>query len=141
MTQRRQWVARLSVLRLNLALLEPRIESVADAIPEQVEPEDGDENGEAGKERQPGVGLNEGNVGLEVTAPTRRRRLGTEPEEGERSLHDDGGSDAERGGHDDGRQAVGQDVTKDDRGGAYPEGAAGLDVLLLPDGEHAAPHY
>src|SRR4029453_5891033 len=73
------------VLGPSLALLEPRIQRVADAVPEQVEAEHGNENGDAGEERQPGIGLNEGYVGLEVPAPARRRGLGAKPEEGERS--------------------------------------------------------
>src|SRR6266481_2356751 len=127
-------------VRVNPALLEPRIESVAEAIAEQVEAEHGDENREPGEESQPRVGLDEGDVGLEVPSPARRRRLSAQPEEGERRLHDDGGRDAERGRDDDRRQTVGQDVPEQDPGIPHSEGAAGLDVLLLLDREHASPH-
>src|SRR6266511_1379244 len=59
-------------------LLEARVERVAEAVAEEVEAEHGDEDGEAGEERQPGVGLDEGHVGLEVPSPARRRRLGAQ---------------------------------------------------------------
>src|SRR5436309_6607430 len=89
------------------ALLEPRIERVAQAVAEEVEAQHGDEDGKAGKERQPGGGLDERDVGLQIPPPARRRRLRTQPEEGQRGLDDDRGRDAEGGGHDDRRQTVG----------------------------------
>src|SRR5688572_5014095 len=95
-------------------LLQARIERVAQAVAEQVEAEHRDEDRQPGEERQPGVGLDEGDVGLEVPPPAGRRRLRAEAEEAERGLHDDRGGDAERGGHDDRRQAVGQDVAEED---------------------------
>src|SRR5262249_27223278 len=95
-----------------LGLLEPRVERVPQPLPEQIESEHGDEDGEAGEEREPRVRLDEGDVGLEIPAPARRRRLGAEPEKRERRLHDDGGRNPERRGHDDGRQTIRQDVTR-----------------------------
>src|SRR2546422_2069252 len=119
-------------------LFQARIERVAQTVAEEIEAEHGDEDCEAGEERQPGVRLDEGDVGLEVPAPAGRRRLGAQAEEAEGGLDDDRRRDAQRGGHDDGRQAVRQDVAEEDPGIAHPEGAAGLDVLLLLDGQHAA---
>src|SRR5260370_40875348 len=58
--------------------LESSIERMAEAVTEEVEAEHGNEDGEPGKERQPGVVLDEGHVGLEVPAPARRRRRGRE---------------------------------------------------------------
>src|SRR3989449_9636489 len=119
-------------------LFQARIERVAQTVAEEIEAEHGDEDREAGEERQPGVRLDEGDVGLEVPAPAGRRRLGAQAEEAEGGLDDDRRRDAQRGGHDDGRQAVRQDVAEEDPGIAHTEGAAGLDVLLLLDGQHAA---
>src|SRR5262245_37702515 len=95
-------------------LFQPRIERVAKAVAEEVEAQHGHEDRETREQRQPGVGLDEGDVGLEVPAPARRRRLRAQAQEAERRLHDDRGRDAEGRGHDDGGQAVGQHVTEQD---------------------------
>src|SRR5215468_1650475 len=81
---------------LRLELFQAGIQGVAEAVAEEVEAEDGHEDGEAGEERDPGVGLDERDVRLEVPAPARRRGLRAEPQEGERGLDDDRGRDAER---------------------------------------------
>ena len=56
-------------------LLQSRIECVAEAVAEEIEAEHGDEDGQAGKEREPRIGLDEGDVGLQIPAPARCRRL------------------------------------------------------------------
>src|SRR5712692_6198780 len=140
-----RWGTRLSMARASrrfltgcAALFQARIEGVAEAVTEEVEAEDGDEDGQPREERQPGVGLDEGHIGLEVPAPARGGRLRPQAEEGEGGLHDDRGGDADGGGHDDRGQAVGQHVAREDPRVALANGAAGLDVLLLFDGQHAA---
>src|SRR5262249_24979982 len=106
-----------------ISLLEPRVERVAQAVAEQIEPEHGDEDRQAGEERDPRVRLDERDVGLEIPAPTRRRRLRAEPKERKRRLHDDRRRDAERRRHDDRRQAVRQDVAEQDPRIAHADGA------------------
>src|SRR4030095_8089355 len=81
---------------LRLGLFQAGVQGVAETVAEEVEAEDGHEDGNAGKERDPGVGLDERDVGFQVPAPARRRRLRAEAEEGERGLHDDRGGDAGR---------------------------------------------
>src|SRR6266853_4850578 len=69
---------RLSMARTSprfSALLQARIERVAKAVTEEIEAQHGDEDGQPRKEREPGVGLDESHVGLEVPAPARRGRL------------------------------------------------------------------
>src|SRR5262247_2856108 len=78
--------------------LHPRVERVAQTVAEEVEAQHGYEDREAGKESQPGILVDEGDVGLEIPSPARRRRLGAEPEERQGSLDDDRGGDPERGG-------------------------------------------
>src|SRR6185369_12474932 len=75
-------------------LLEAWIERVAQAVAEEVEAEHGDEDGQAGEQRQPHVGLDERHVGFQVPAPARRRRLSAQAQERQRRLHDDRGGDA-----------------------------------------------
>src|SRR5262245_16687476 len=87
-------------------LLEAWIERVPKAVAEEVEAQHGDEDGEPREEREPRVGLDERDVGLEIPPPARRGRLRAQPQERERGFDDDGGRDSERGGHDDRRQAV-----------------------------------
>src|SRR5207245_9792694 len=100
-------------------------ERITQTVTEETEAEHAEEDREAREERQPGVRLDEGDVGLEVPAPAGRRRLGAQAEEAEGGLDDDRRRDAQRGGHDDGRQAVRQDVAEEDPGIAHPEGPAG----------------
>ena len=52
-------------------LFQPGIESIAQPIPEKVEAQHGHEDGQPRTERQPGLHLNPGYIGLQVPAPTR----------------------------------------------------------------------
>src|SRR5262249_41565992 len=73
-------VARRASWRPLFGLFQAGIQGVAEAVAEEVETQDGHEDGEAGEERDPGVGLDERDVRLEVPAPARRRRLRAEPQ-------------------------------------------------------------
>src|SRR5262249_45229867 len=78
-----QWMLRHygKMSRRQQGSLHPQVERIAQAVTEEVEAKHGHEDREAGKEGQPGVLVNESDVGLEIPSPARRRRLGAEPEE------------------------------------------------------------
>src|SRR5207249_855299 len=73
-----------SAERARLVRPQPRIQGVAEAVPEEVEAQDGEHDGGAGKEEDPPGAAREVLVGVgEHRAPLRRRGLGAEPEESE----------------------------------------------------------
>src|SRR3954465_13327730 len=112
-----------------------RVERVAERVTEEVEAEYRGTDREPGKERRPGrvPKLAEVTAVGDHGAPTRRRRLHAEPEEGQRRLGDDGAGDAEGGGDDDRRKHTRQHVDNDDAKVSAAEGARRLNVLELPD--------
>ena len=67
-----------------------RIERVAQAVAGEVDRDDGDEDGEARKGDDPGIGADEFARVREHRAPFRRRRLGAEAEEAEPRRFEDG---------------------------------------------------
>src|SRR5437588_6083285 len=110
------------------ALPQPRIEGVADPLPEQVVGEHGDEDGEAGIDRQPPRELDDFLALVEDVAPRRVRRAHTEAEERQARFGENGRRDAERHGHEHRPHRVRQDVAPDDPEGAGADG-------LRPDHE------
>ena len=84
------------------------IERVAQAVAGQIDREDGDEDGQAGKSDDPGIGADEfARVG-QHRAPFRGRRLGAETQEAEPRRLENGARHAKRGLHDEGGEAIGQ---------------------------------
>src|SRR6185369_18088229 len=87
---------------------------VAQAVAEQVEPENGHEEQDAGEERRPPPRRQEVARRRDHEPPLRHRRPRAEPEESERPHGEDGQPELEGGLHDDDPRAVRQDVAKDD---------------------------
>src|SRR4051794_26442991 len=59
---------------------QPRIERITQTVTEQVEAEDGDRDGDAGKDRHPRRGFEEAVAAIEHRAPGGRGRLIAQPE-------------------------------------------------------------
>src|SRR4026209_1810299 len=89
---------------------------VAEGVAEEVDAEDGEKEGGAGEEGDPGSGGEEGLAVGELRAPGDRGRLGAQPQEAQTRLGDHVAADADRGGHDDRAERVRQDVAAEDRG-------------------------
>src|SRR5215213_5256199 len=112
------------------------IESFADTVTEEVEAEDGEEDGHAGEEshpprrRQVGLGL------IEHRAPARLSGLGPEPQVRQGGFGDDGVAHRERRLHQERRQRVRQDVPDHYPEVARADGARRLYVVQAADGEH-----
>ena len=68
--------------------------------------------------------------------PLRRGRADAQADEAEAGDSQDGPGDRQRGLHNDGGHAVGQDVLEDDALVAGADGAGRLDVLLVLDGQN-----
>src|SRR5581483_922990 len=97
------------------ALPQLRVPGVPQRITEEVEPEDGEADGEAREDRQPGRLLHERSTGAaEHQSPRRRGRLGADAQEAERGLDEDRIAEPDRRDDQDRRRHVGQDVGDDD---------------------------
>src|SRR5205814_960652 len=105
-------------------LIEPRIQSLADAIAQQVEAEHGQEDGDARPQGQPGsavdVLLSDGQH-LAPGGGGRAGRLDTDTEEGEAGLCQNGGRHRHAGLNQERSHRVRQDVDAQDAQMADPE--------------------
>src|SRR4026208_1555852 len=81
--------------------LEAGFREVAEGIVQEVDAEDGEEEGGAGEEGDPGGGDEEGLALGEHAAPGDRGGRGAQAEEGEAGFGDHVAADADGGGHDD----------------------------------------
>src|SRR2546428_9755289 len=115
------------------------IESVAHAVAEEREGQHGDRDGDRREHAEMPVGADVLLALADHLAPRGRGRVDPDPDERQGRLGEDRLRDAERHGHHDGRQRVGQHVTEEETSGARAEGARPLDVLLLLDRQHLCP--
>src|SRR6266404_1875040 len=93
---------------------EPRVEDVAQAVAEEVEPEHGEHDREPGEDRHPDARLDEVPRRREHVPPRGLRRLRAEPEEAEERLPEDRLGEVDGREHDQRRDDVRQDVAGDD---------------------------
>src|SRR5215216_41090 len=121
-----------------------RVQGVAEAVPDEVHGEDAEGDGDAGEDdrvltldKDPEAAA-EG-VG-EHRAPLRGRCSGAEAQEREGGHVQYGGREGEGGLHDQGSHAIREHAGEDDLGVARPEGALGLDVVALPNGDDRRAH-
>src|SRR3989475_9253159 len=112
------------------------IESVAHAVAEEREGQHGDRDGDRREHAEMPVGADVLLALADHLAPRGRGRVDPDPDEGQGRLGEDRLRDAERHGHHDGRQRVGQHVTEEETSGARDEGARPLDVLPLLDSQN-----
>src|SRR6478752_10393997 len=120
------------------SLLRPRVEGVLQTVADQVERQDGQQEGEARESHEPPGGVEDaGGVG-DHRPPARGGWLDADAQERQRCLEQDVRRDQQRRVDDDRRDQVGKDVLEQDArvGGAEREG--GLDVLLLADRQDLA---
>src|SRR5207237_3059131 len=111
--------------------LQARIERIPQAVAKQIDPQYGDENGEARKRREPPRSRDvDAAVGQHAT-PRRRRRLDAEPEERQRRLDHDHARHVERRNHEPRRERVRKNVAHQDAPVAASERVGGLDELAL----------
>ena len=116
------------------------IERVAQAVAGQVDRDDGDQDREAGQRDDPGIGADEfAGIG-EHRAPFRRRRLRAEAEKAEARRLQDGVGDAERGLHDQRREAIGQHGREHQPDRPDAGDARGGDVILGEFAERRGAH-
>src|SRR5690349_18670171 len=109
----------------------PGVEGVAQAVAEEVEGQDGDEDGQAGRQHEPRVDLVPARGRAEHPAPRRRRRLDAHPEEGQGRLEEDVGRDQQRRVDEDRRDQVGQELPPQDVAAAGAEAAGRVHELTL----------
>src|SRR5829696_9657006 len=118
----------------------PRVQGVAQAVPDKVHGEDREGDGDTGEDD--GVlALDEyavaGAEGVgEHSAPLGGGGAGAETKEGEGRDVQDGGREGEGGLHYEGGHAVGEHPGDDDLGVPGPEGALSLDVVALAHRDH-----
>jgi len=112
------------------------VEDVAQTVADQVEREHGEHDGETGKDRDPGRGLEVRAALVEHVAPRRRRRLRRQSEIGQRGLDENRLRQRDGALHDERRDHVGQDVLERDGHTAGAEGPHGLHVVLGALGQH-----
>jgi len=107
---------------------------------DEVDGEDADGNHEPWRDPEPEhVFHNLDVLGLvEHIAPAGGRHLNAEAEEAETGLCEDGAGDAEAGGHGDGRDHVGQDVTHDNPFLLDADGLRGHYIVCFANGENEA---
>src|SRR5438445_719604 len=112
----------------------------AKGVAEQIEPEHREHDRGAREEEDPPRAAGEVPVRIgEHRAPLGRRRLRAEPEKPERGGLQDRERDRERRLHDQGRQAVRNDVAQDDAPPAPAEAQGRDHELLLAPRQHGAP--
>src|SRR5712692_2405642 len=136
---------RVAPTRINVSMelldVEARVESIAEAVAEKIDAEDGDENGQAREGCEP-PGRREVDAAVgQHSAPGRRGRLDAQGEEGQRGLDDDDPGHVQRGHHEPWREGIGQHVAEEDAAVAAPQRDGGLHELALTDGQHLAPHH
>ena len=116
-------------MRRSSAVLQPGVVPVAQPVAEQVEPEHGQGDRDAGVDREARRGEQQLLALLQHPAPRRGRRRGAEPEEGQRRLGQDGDGERHRGLHDHEAADVRQHVPHGDRHRAPAGRPGGQDVL------------
>src|SRR6266581_5636297 len=121
-------------------LAQPRVERVAYPLAEKIVGEHGDQDGQAGIERQPPRIRDEVLAVVQDIAPGRVGWLDTQAQEGQAGLGEDGGGNAERHGHEHRGQRIGQDVLEDDPESARPDGLRPDDEFALAKGEELGAH-
>src|SRR5215470_2168971 len=130
-------VARRSALpRLRDASVaaQARLESVAERVPEEIGPEDGEAYGHPGVDHEPGGLARVLRGGDRQHASPRGVRLGdAKAEEGQRRLGEDGATELGGDQHHERSERVGQHVAQGDPRVPRPERAGGLDVDELAD--------
>src|SRR5678816_2929943 len=95
--------------------LQPRIQDVTQPVAEQVHAEHREHDAEPREGRDPPRLAQVVAALAQHAAPLRLRRLAAETEKTERGGGQDGGAEAEGGGHDERRDDVGEDVAGQDR--------------------------
>src|SRR5579859_2491086 len=115
---------------MSSSLLESRIERIAEPVADQVEAQDSQEDGEAGKEREPGRLADELPSETEHGAPGGRRRLGAEAEKAQRGFGQDGVREGKRKLHDDRSGGARHDVLDQHAQLARTRGARRLHVVV-----------
>src|SRR5215831_16501179 len=105
---------------------------VAERVAEQIEAEHGETDGQARKDREPRRLLHERAAGAaQHEPPGRRGRLGTEPEEAERGLNQNGVAEPDRRDDEDRGRDVRKDVETEDVPLTAAQGLRRLDVAVL----------
>src|SRR5215203_1916364 len=107
------------------------IEDVAQTVAEEVKGEDGDQEGDAGRQAQPRFVSQVARALADHLAPGRRRRLDAETDEAEARLQADRRGGPEAGQHHQLSCYVGEDVDAEDAATADAERSRRLNELLL----------
>src|SRR5205823_694170 len=87
---------------------QPRVEGVAEAVADEVEGRDGEQDGEAGKERQPGLRADVLAPVADEHAPFGRGNLRAETDKGKTRGGEDRAAHIETGLHQQWRERIGQ---------------------------------
>src|SRR5213593_2128263 len=98
-----------------LSLRHPRVERVADPVPEQVERQHGEQERGAGEREEPPRAVEDRRRLRDHLAPARLRRVDADAEERERRLEQDVLRDDERRVDDDRRHEIRQQLAEQDR--------------------------
>ncbi|MCY1382602.1 hypothetical protein D9M69_706380 [compost metagenome] len=115
-----------------------RVQPVAQAVAEKIEPEDGDEDRQPRKNCCPGRDHDEFAGVCQHVSPARERRLDAETEIGKCCFRKDRIAHAERPDHQDRADHVGQDLRDHDADVAVTERLGRLDIALLLQGQRRA---
>ncbi len=112
--------------------LQARVEDISQGVPEQVDTQDGHEDAQAGKERQP-----PGSADIDATVGQHRSPgwdLGgdTQPEEAQAGLPDDRRGHRERADDEAHLDQVREDVMQDDTAVARPQRTGSADEITGP---------
>src|SRR5438094_7472901 len=126
--------------RVSAGTSEAGVERVAERVAEEVEREDGGEDGDARPDAHPPLEVREVALRVvDVLAPRRIGRLGTEAEEGERRLGEDRERRRERRLHDERVREVREDVAEHDPDRERTDRARGDDEIALAERERVPP--
>ena len=122
-------------------VLQAGVQDVPQLIPQDVKADDGDHYRDAGDKGEAGAVPQVLLAGGDHVAPLRHGRGDAHPQVAEGGNGDNGGGDPHGGGDDDHRQAVFQDVDKEDPGVLGPQGPGSHNIVLLLDLEGPAPYH
>ncbi|CAN3994054.1 Integrase, partial [Dysosmobacter welbionis] len=125
-----------SMWRPPSSVLQLGVQGIPQSVSQQVQGEDGQHDGKARERAHPPGRPEILPAGADHRTPLRRGRADAQADEAEAGNGQDGPGDGQRGLHNDGGHAVGQDVLEDDALVAGADGAGRLDVLLVLDGQN-----